>query len=327
MKKRLIMLLALVMLFTAFSYPALASEPWDLLNSDLSEDYTSAWKVSGGSLGGAVTKEDGYVSIVKGDDKTVSSPTGGAYTWLVPQSLTLPESGKLTAEVTLRAGAAVDADKYGEISVRFGKNANDTNGKLYPVFIKYGAADGWIAPYSDGTGAYALDTTLWHNYGLVIDLESQTYNIYIDGALVLKNIPATTYKGGNLFRIGADNDARCDLDVRSARMGSGDRSESLSGAVLFEDDFSNGDGAWTPNREGAWEIVNGVYTQNQANGTLSYAGSEAWTNYSVEANITAPSSSSGTVMLVGRATDVGRYYGAWANGKLSIQRRFNSSDT
>ena len=48
MKKRLIMLLALVMLFAAFSCPALASEPWDLLNSDLSEDYTSAWKVSGG---------------------------------------------------------------------------------------------------------------------------------------------------------------------------------------------------------------------------------------------------------------------------------------
>ena len=35
MKKRLIMLLALVMLFAAFSCPALASEPWDLLNSDL----------------------------------------------------------------------------------------------------------------------------------------------------------------------------------------------------------------------------------------------------------------------------------------------------
>ena len=324
MKKRLIMLLALVMLFAAFSCPALASEPWDLLNSDLSEDYTSAWKVSGGSFGGAVTQEDGYVSIVKGDDKTVSSPTGGAYTWLVPQSLTLPESGKLTAEVTLRAGAAVDADKYGEISVRFGKNANDTNGKLYPVFIKYGAADGWIAPYSDGTGAYALDTTLWHNYGLVIDLESETYNIYIDGALVLKNIPATTYKGGNLFRIGADNNARCDLDVCSARMGSGDRSESLSGAVLFEDDFSNGDGAWTPNREGAWGIVDGVYTQNQANGTLSYAGSEAWTNYSVEADVRTPSGTSGTVMLVGRATDAGRYYGAWVNGTLSIQRRYNS---
>ena len=47
MKKRLIMLLALVMLFASFSCPALASEPWDLLNSDLSEDYTSAWKVSG----------------------------------------------------------------------------------------------------------------------------------------------------------------------------------------------------------------------------------------------------------------------------------------
>ena len=59
MKKRLIMLLALVMLFAAFSCPALASEPWDLLNSDLSEDYTSAWKVSGGSFGGAVTQEDG----------------------------------------------------------------------------------------------------------------------------------------------------------------------------------------------------------------------------------------------------------------------------
>ena len=327
MKKRLIMLLALVMLFAAFSCPALAFEPWDLLNSDLSEDYTSAWKVSGGSLGGAVTQEDGYVSIVKGDDKTVSSPTGGAYTWLVPQSLTLPESGKLTAEVTLRAGAAVDADKYGEISVRFGKNANDANGKLYPVFIKYGAADGWIAPYSDGTGAYALDTTLWHNYGLVIDLESQTYNIYVDGALVLKNIPATTYKGGNLFRIGADNNARCDLDVRSARMGSGDRSESLSGAVLFEDDFSNDNGAWTPNLENVWSVQNGVYTQNQTSGTLSYAGSEAWTNYSVEADVKAPSGPCGTVMLVGRATDAGRYYGAWVNGTLSIQRRYNSSTT
>ena len=29
-------------------------------------------------------------------------------------------------------------------------------------------------------------------------------------------------------------------------------------------------------------------------------------------------------MLVGRATDAGRYYGAWVNGTLSIQRRYNS---
>lgn len=71
-------------------------------------------------------------------------------------------------------------------------------------------------------------------------------------------------------------------------------------------------------------IVDGVYTQNQANGTLSYAGSEAWTNYSVEADVRTPSGTSGTVMLVGRATDAGRYYGAWVNGTLSIQRRYNS---
>lgn len=71
-------------------------------------------------------------------------------------------------------------------------------------------------------------------------------------------------------------------------------------------------------------IVDGVYTQNQANGTLSYAGSEAWTNYSVEADVRTPSGTSGTVMLVGRATNAGRYYGAWVNGTLSIQRRYNS---
>lgn len=327
MKKRLIMLLALVALFAALSHPALAFEPWDLLNSDLSEDYTSAWKVSGGSLGGAVTQEEGYVNITKGDDKTVTSAAGGAYTWLVPQSLTLPESGKFTVEATVRAAGGVTADKYGEISVRLGANSNDTNGKLYPIFIKYGVEDGYIAPYSDGTKAYALNTTQWHNYGMVVDLATQTYSIYVDGAEVLKKIPATTYKGGNLLRIGADNNARCNLDIRSARVGTGDLSADLSGAILFEDDFSNGDDAWTPNLENAWSVQDGVYTQNQASGTLSYAGDEVWTNYSVEADITAPSGSSGTVMLVGRATDAGRYYGAWTNGKLSIQRRFNSSSS
>ena len=81
MKKRLIMLLALVMLFAAFSCPALASEPWDLLNSDLSEDYTSAWKVSGGSFGGAVTQEDGYASSRATTKRSAPRPAAHIHGW------------------------------------------------------------------------------------------------------------------------------------------------------------------------------------------------------------------------------------------------------
>ena len=204
---------------------------WDLLDSSLETGYTSEWKVSRGSAG-TVTQKGGFVNILKSDSEKAEIPPSppGPYIWLVPQATpTLPTDQPFTAEVTLRMAGETTSPALNEVSIRMGTGSNDLNGKLYPIFVQYGT-QGLVSANSDGSKGYELDTTIWHNYGMVIDPVSKTYDIYVDGTRVITGAAAKIYKGGNLFRMGMDNTARGNMDIRSARLGAGDLSSLLTAA-------------------------------------------------------------------------------------------------
>ena len=64
---------------------------------------------------------------------------------------------------------------------------------------------------------------------MVVDRDSETYDVYVDGELVLEGKPGwANNKTGDLLRMGVDNNSRGDLDIQSVRVGSGDASGALS---------------------------------------------------------------------------------------------------
>lgn len=335
--KKIALLLVVTMLLNLMPVSVMAAPEdgpsWDLIDSTM-EDYTENWKVSKGNLAGAVTQMEGYVNILKTDEETVNPSNGGAYTWLVLQNgVDLPEDQPFTAEVTLRMSGETTG-KTGEISARLGQNSNDTNGKLYPVYVQYGK-DGWVASNADGTGAVTLDTTVWHNYGMVVNHAAQTYSVYVDGKQVIAEAGAVTYKGADLFRIGVDNDARCNMDVKAACLGIGDLSALLTAAdpysdVLFMDDFEDGNSDNWAVDSGSWLETDGAYVQSNSSGAaMAFAGDTNWQDYSVEVTMTPTATSKNVaIMLSGRADGANnRYIGAYNGGKLMIDRRIDGSST
>jgi hypothetical protein len=87
------------------------------------------------------------------------------------------------------------------------------------------------------------------------------------------------------------------------------------GSPLFSDDFSSGAGNWTISPLGSapgWSVVNGAYTYNGGGHTQSYAGSSAWTNYTVATNFQLSSLNDYPGGLRGRVnTTSGASYGVW----------------
>lgn len=232
-KKMLGGFLALTAVLGSFSVPAAAATPdtagsWDLFDGR-AENYELDFKISSGyDVSSDVICQDGYVNIQKGNEIELGK---GKYLWLCPrEAVDLPEDTPFTAETTLRMAGEVEEGKKGaEISARLGADAEDTNGKLYPLYLHYGdEKGGWISVKSDGSQIYPLDTTQWHDYGLVVDDASETYDVYVDGEMVIPDAPACTYKGGDLFRVGMDTEARGNMDVQAVRLGSGDLYEGNS---------------------------------------------------------------------------------------------------
>ena len=209
---------------------------WDLFDAD-TKSYGDNFKriVSTKSehkgLYGTVEQRGDYVNVSRDDDQSVNLPTGGGYTWFSTQkSVDFPDN-TFTIEASVRLGGARNG-KANEISARVDKKG------FYPVFLKYGAAGG-IATKSDYSDLVELDTTQWHNYGLVIDPIAKTYDVYVDGVMVFEHVASASLTGADLFRIGADSDARCDMDIQSVRIGVGDLSSNLI-AYNGEDYADNG---------------------------------------------------------------------------------------
>lgn len=334
------LLLVLALLLGMLQAPLLTAvnasgSPWNLLDSTM-EDYTADWKISQGRADvGVVSQRDGFVNISKSDSDPAQIGNPGPYVWLVPKNgVDLPSDGLFTAEVTLRLAGATTG-KPGEISARIGTGSNDTNGKLYPLFVQYGT-EGWIAVDAAGTDAVTVDTTVWHNYGLLVNPVAQTYSVFVDGELAISNAAAQTYKGGDLIRLGIDSESRSNMDIQSVRLGAGDQSAYLSAAetpvapddVLFQDNFeTETEGVWNA-ESGTWTVSDGVCLQSNNTGSaLTYAGENTWSNYEVEVKVTPLSTSKNiAVMLSGRVDgSANRYVGAYNGGTLCIDRRIGGS--
>lgn len=98
------------------------------------------------------------------------------------------------------------------------------------------------------------------------------------------------------------------------------------GSLLFSDTFSAGAGNWTISPLGfsaGWTIVNGTYTYNGGGHTQSYAGSSAWTDYTVAADFQLASLSDYPGGLRGRVnTTTGSSYGVWIYPNEKVLKLF-----
>lgn len=98
------------------------------------------------------------------------------------------------------------------------------------------------------------------------------------------------------------------------------------GSVLFSDNFSAGAGNWTVSPLGfaaGWSVVNGTYTYNGGGHTQSYAGSSAWTNYTVSTDFQLASLSDYPGGLRGRVnTTTGSCYGVWIYPNEKVLKLF-----
>ena len=98
------------------------------------------------------------------------------------------------------------------------------------------------------------------------------------------------------------------------------------GTLLFNDNFSGGAGNWTVGPLGlatGWSVVNGGYTYNGGGHTQSWAGSSAWTDYTVATNFQLFSTNNYPGGLRGRLNPAtGASYGAWIYPGQGIIRLF-----
>lgn len=98
------------------------------------------------------------------------------------------------------------------------------------------------------------------------------------------------------------------------------------GSLLFSDNFSVGAGNWAISPLGfaaGWSVVNGTYTYNGGGHTQSYAGSSAWTDYTVAADFQLSSLSDYPGGLRGRVnTTTGSSYGVWIYPNEKVLKLF-----
>ena len=219
MKKRACsLILALAMILSLFPIYAMAEDrsSWDLLDAGAAT--ASPFSTSIGAIGGTVEQKDGYVNILKGNDKSTSN---GSYTYLTA-AVDMPETA-FTLEAAIRLAGDVTGDRSNGFSVRVG-------GYLYHAFLKYGTAEqgGGISIYPDYRELVPVDTTVWHYYAIVANPEIKSYALYVDGEQVAEHTTTWTMKGSDLIRFGADTEGYANMDVETVRAGSGDLSSLLT---------------------------------------------------------------------------------------------------
>jgi hypothetical protein len=211
--------------------PQSGASPWDLFDATMA-DYADDFKAINTAGGGTIDQRGNYININKGNDKS-NTASGGAYTWVTPadqKAPVLPKDGPFTMEATIRLAGPVDGARTNEFSAR----VNGTE-KYFPVFLKYGTTDGGITNRADFNEPVPVDTTVWHNYGLVVNPTDSSYKVYVDGVLVLDLISNWGLTGADLVRVGVDNKGRSNMDVQSLRVGTGDLSALLGEYPLPED--------------------------------------------------------------------------------------------
>lgn len=206
---------------------------WDVLdksmaawNADGGKDTNKAWNVTKGKdISLTPTQENGYVNITK----TVTK-SGYAYGFITPQDLTLQSNTAYSFAVKARVNAinkttfpdTEDGFESIEISARL-------NTKNMAIYLKHGDENtGYIslteAMNHDDEDKYRLNTSEWHIYRFVFYADNSKYDVYIDDIEepIFENIETSSMTGSNILRLGAGSYGRCNLDIESVKIATGD---------------------------------------------------------------------------------------------------------
>lgn len=110
----------------------------------------------------------------------------------------------------------------------------------------------------------------------------------------------------------------------------------VQAAVLYSSSFDNGQSTGWTSTSGTWSVVqdngNYVYYQSSASEGRTSAGSDAWSDYSVEAKVKVENwNGSNRIYVAGRYLDGNNFYAASlynsSGGTLEIRRKVNGSTT
>lgn len=216
-----------------------AAGTWDILDKSM-----ASWNVDGGSTtnkawtsyigttlksnpsGYSISQQTGYVNLTK---TYVNATNSSAL--LNSQGVTVLTNTAYTIEFKARFNQ-LNKETYPDvegtgwelnsISARVNKRTTDlylgyaADGRGYVTLMK-------TFPALDSERVY-MDISTWHVYSLVLSADNLTFDVYIDGVLIFEKAP-TVYMNSatNILRFGtAAERSRCNIDVESAKLGTGD---------------------------------------------------------------------------------------------------------
>lgn len=167
------------------------------------------------------------------------------------------------------------------------------------------------------------------SYVLTLKFSGSHISFSVNGSLELETDDTTHSEGGiglATYKTAADFD-----DVTVRHLTQEVNPPDPDDKILFRDGFDTaGDGIWTVSG-GKWAVQNGVYSQTDLSaGAMAFAGDLDWTDYELEANITAHKTNGGKmyIMLSGRADGTkNRYVGSYNGQELLIDRRIDGNST
>jgi hypothetical protein len=213
----------------------MAEETWNILNKSMAawnvndgQDYNKAWSLSKPSNvpSSVVTQQTGYVNITK----TQCAANTSNYAFIVPPAMTVSSTSAYTVEVKAKLNS-IDKTEFPDTESGFESNHISVrmNNKVMGIHLKYGSGgEGYISlspaiSHAD-EDKYILNTSEWHRYRFVLHAGSEKFDMYIDDIeeAVWENISTTAMTGSNILRLGVETNQRCNMDIESAKVATGD---------------------------------------------------------------------------------------------------------
>ncbi|MDR1809780.1 MAG: T9SS type A sorting domain-containing protein [Prevotella sp.] len=211
-------------LFAAINWDIL-DKTMDSWNADGGSATNLAWTVSqGSSASGVATQQVGYVNFTK-----TNTGSSARWAWVRPTTAPVGLTDGIAYSIEVKARVReIDKTTYPDNASYYEANqiALRLSGLNAPIFLKYGdgVTGGYVSTTSGGTAnVYAVNTSEWQIYRIVLRADHSKYDVYIDGVedpLFENTVESKSDVFGVCF--GAESQHRCNIDVEYVKMGTGD---------------------------------------------------------------------------------------------------------
>lgn len=208
-----------------------AAEDWNILDKKMDGMAIAKGSVGSASVTKATDAEVDYMNIKKEGEvadngthfyltTTSSSPRTNNVYYNQIGAATLEENTAYTIEVKARIPSE-STDDGNIIQVRlFNKIMGIV---LSDGQVAKGAKHATKAGLVAGEDPISLTTSNWNTYALVMSDNQASYSVYVNSEIVFDDLPTFDYApGDNYIRLGAESWDKCDMDVASVKMGTGD---------------------------------------------------------------------------------------------------------